>query len=87
MLGNSDDFSDDLDEFEESQDDSNMKKKVCGKIFSDVCPISMMLDIVIECRCFSTTLRSQTSRINRMMRHTKSVKTNPWLRATTVEIR
>ena len=28
MLENSDDFSDELDEFEESQDDSNLKKKV-----------------------------------------------------------
>lgn len=28
MLENSDDFSDELDEFEESQDDSNTKKKV-----------------------------------------------------------
>jgi hypothetical protein len=87
MLGNSDDFSDDLDEFEESQDDSNMKKKVCGEILTGISPISMMLDIVIEYRCFSTALRSQTSRINRMMRHMKSVKTNPWLRASTVEIR
>ena len=27
MLENSDDFSDELDEFEESQDDTNLKKK------------------------------------------------------------
>jgi hypothetical protein len=27
-MENSDDFSDELDEFEESQDDSNIKKKV-----------------------------------------------------------
>jgi hypothetical protein len=47
MLGNSDDFSDDLDEFEESQDDSNMKKKVCREILTGISPISMMLDTVI----------------------------------------
>jgi hypothetical protein len=69
MLGNSDDFSDDLDEFEESQDDTNMKKKVCRNSFFDFSPISIMLVVVIEPRCFSATLRSQTSRINRMMRH------------------
>ena len=28
MLENSDDFSDELDEFEESRDDTNVKKKV-----------------------------------------------------------
>lgn len=48
MLGNSDDFSDDLDEFEESQDDSNMKKKVCGGSLFEFSPVSMILDTVIE---------------------------------------
>ena len=48
MLGNSDDFSDDLDEFEESQDDSNMKKKVCGGSLCNFSPVSMMLDTTIE---------------------------------------
>ena len=31
-MDNSDEFSDELDEFEESQDDSNIKKKVCLEI-------------------------------------------------------
>ena len=37
MLENSDDFSDELDEFEESQDDSNLKKKARRNLFLCSC--------------------------------------------------
>ena len=48
MLENSDDFSDELDEFEESQDDSNTKKKV-------------RYEVTLLLVCQSVQLRSDSS--------------------------
>lgn len=57
MLENSDDFSDELDEFEESQDDTNLKKKVWF-LLEDICIDQSILsemwscnrrDLIIDC--------------------------------------